>query len=51
EAGDMVELLGPHRDLDRVAADAGTISYEILTSLGTRFARVYSEEAGKGADA
>lgn len=39
--GDPVELLGDHRRVDDVAADAGTISYEILTSLGSRFERVY----------
>jgi len=37
--GDLVELIGPHQRLDDVARDAGTISYEILTRLGTRFAR------------
>lgn len=47
--GDRVELVGPHRDLEEVAADAGTISYEILTSLGTRFTRVYRDDTGKGA--
>ncbi|WP_435301086.1 alanine racemase [Aureimonas altamirensis] len=47
--GDRVELVGPHRTLDAVAADAGTISYEILTSLGMRFTRVYRDETGKGA--
>ena len=47
--GDRVELLGPHRNLEQVAADAGTISYEILTSLGTRFTRVYRDDTGKGA--
>jgi len=27
--------------VDEVAAAAGTIAYEILTALGSRFARVY----------
>ncbi|MGE4167158.1 MAG: alanine racemase [Xanthobacteraceae bacterium] len=40
-AGDFVELLGPHQTLDDVARDAGTIPYEILTSLGHRFHRNY----------
>jgi alanine racemase len=40
-AGDFVELIGPHQSLDAIAADAGTISYEILTSLGRRFHREY----------
>ncbi|HEY1146225.1 MAG TPA: alanine racemase [Allosphingosinicella sp.] len=39
--GDWVELIGPNQTLDQVAADAGTISYEILTSLGPRYHRIY----------
>lgn len=39
--GAPVELLGPHQTIDDVAADAGTISYEILTQLGGRYARRY----------
>lgn len=42
--GDFVELLGPSQSLDDVAADAGTIAYEILTQLGRRHQRIYSEE-------
>ncbi|WP_157217797.1 alanine racemase [Flavisphingomonas formosensis] len=42
--GDFVELLGPHQSLDDVARDAGTISYEILTRLGRRHARVHVED-------
>ena len=37
--GDLVELIGPNQRLDDVARDAGTISYEILTSLGRRYER------------
>lgn len=33
------ELIGPHQSIDQVAADAGTIAYEILTSLRHRHAR------------
>ncbi|MFD1035127.1 alanine racemase [Sphingomonas hankookensis] len=33
------ELIGPHQTIDRVAADAGTIAYEILTGLRHRHAR------------
>ncbi|NIJ08318.1 alanine racemase [Sphingomonas vulcanisoli] len=44
--GDWVELIGPHQSLDEVGAAAGTISYEILTSLGARYhVRVIDEEA------
>lgn len=39
--GSFVELIGPHRDVDAVAADAGTIGYEVLTSLGHRYQRRY----------
>lgn len=39
--GDLVELIGPHQSIDAVAADAGTIAYEVLTSLGRRYARHY----------
>jgi alanine racemase len=37
--GAPVELIGPHQTIDAVAADAGTISYEILTQLGQRYHR------------
>ena len=39
--GDYVEIIGPNRPLDDVATDHQTISYEILTSLGKRYRRVY----------
>lgn len=39
--GGIVELIGPHLLVDAVAADAGTIGYEILTNLGRRYHRVY----------
>ena len=37
----MVTLIGDGLSLDDVAAQAGTISYEVLTSLGRRFHRVW----------
>nr|WP_314539140.1 alanine racemase [uncultured Massilia sp.] len=40
--GLAVELLGPHQHVDEVAAQAGTIGYEVLTRLGSRFHRVYA---------
>lgn len=49
--GAPVELLGPNQGIDDVAADAGTISYEILTQLGHRYARDYrggAADAGQG---
>ncbi|WP_298425433.1 alanine racemase [Rhodoblastus sp.] len=39
--GDRVEILGPNIEIDDLAAQAGTIGYEILTRLGPRFHRVY----------
>lgn len=40
--GASVELIGAHQTIEDVARDAGTISYEILTRLGSRYARVYN---------
>lgn len=40
--GDLLELIGPHQSVDDVARTAGTIGYEILTSLGHRYHRVYA---------
>lgn len=37
-----LDILGPHQGVDRLADDAGTIGYEILTSLGHRYARSYT---------
>jgi alanine racemase len=39
--GSMVEIIGPHQTLEAIAKDAGTISYEILTSLRQRYRRDY----------
>lgn len=39
--GAMLTLLGPHQGIDALAEAAGTIGYEILTSLGTRYRRRY----------
>lgn len=40
--GARVEIFGAHLSIDEVARWAGTISYEILTSLGMRYTRLYS---------
>lgn len=37
----MLEILGARQGVDDLAARAGTIGYEILTSLGPRYERVY----------
>lgn len=39
--GAMVRLLGPEQGVDALAAAAGTIGYEVLTALGSRYARRY----------
>jgi alanine racemase len=39
--GDLLTLLGPRHDADALAAQAQTIGYEILTSLGGRYQRRY----------
>ncbi|WP_294534734.1 alanine racemase [uncultured Rhodoblastus sp.] len=49
--GDRVEILGPHIGVDDLAAEAGTIGYEILTGLGKRYAREYRGEAAAAAAA
>ncbi|MFT5083700.1 MAG: alanine racemase [Lentisphaeria bacterium] len=41
--GDSIELLGQNVSIDDLAEAAGTISYEILTSFGSRFQRCYME--------
>ena len=40
--GCVVDLIDPERGPDALAAEAGTIGYEILTALGQRYHRVYS---------
>jgi alanine racemase len=44
--GAMIELLGENYGVDDAAADAGTIAYEILTALGSRYHRVYRDPPG-----
>lgn len=43
--GSMIELIGPGTAPDDVAARAGTIGYEVLTSLGARYRREYLRAA------
>ena len=40
--GDYVDLLGTQHGVDDLASEAGTIGYEILTSLGHRYHRIYT---------
>ncbi len=46
EAPHSLEILGPHQTIDDLADIAGTIGYEVLTGLSSRFTRRYS---GSGA--
>ena len=39
--GDMVEIFGQDNPIDRLAQQGNTISYELLTSLGSRYNRIY----------
>ncbi len=41
EVPDHLEILNEHQTIDDLAQAAGTIGYEILTSLGGRYERVY----------
>ena len=41
QRGTKVEIIGPNISVDDVARWAGTIPYEVLTALGSRYARVY----------
>ncbi len=41
--GGRAEIMGPNILIDEAAHWAGTVSYELLTRLGSRYARLYSE--------
>ena len=41
--GDLVTLLGDNITVDDLAERAGTIGYEVLTSLGRRYRRIYRD--------
>jgi alanine racemase len=47
--GHMVTLIGEGITVDELAHHFGTIGYEVLTSLGRRYARVYKGGAADGA--
>jgi alanine racemase len=46
----MVTLIGEGITVDELAHHFGTIGYEVLTSLGRRFARVYKGGAAPGGE-
>ena len=41
--GDMVTVFGPKNPIDALATQGQTISYELLTSLGGRYNRIYED--------
>jgi alanine racemase len=43
QVGAPVDLIGPQQTVDELGARAGTIGYEVLTSLGRRYRRVYTD--------
>jgi alanine racemase len=47
--GCLVDLLCAEQSVDRVASEAGTIGYEVLTRLGSRFHRDYADGGGAAA--
>ena len=47
--GDWAVLIGEGVDADALAEAAGTIGYEVLTSLGARYARSWTGGGGSGA--
>jgi alanine racemase len=46
--GRLVTLIGEGITVDELAHHFGTIGYEVLTSLGSRYARVYKGETAEG---
>ena len=44
--GAIVNLIGGRRTLDRVAFEAGTIGYELLTRISSRIPRIYLDKVG-----
>ena len=47
--GEYAEVFGQRRALDAVASEAGTIGYEILTSIGSRYARQVRDDSQRDA--
>ena len=42
--GGLIDLIGPNNPIDDLAISADTIGYEILTSLGSRYDRIYIDD-------
>lgn len=45
--GALIDLIGPGHDVDALAAEAGTIGYEVLTALGRRYLRDHVGTGGQ----
>ncbi len=43
KVGDIAEIIGPKNNAEEIAVEVGTISYEVLSRLGNRIPRVYSD--------
>ena len=43
--GDFLEVIGPHQDPAQFGASMGSFDYEVLTSLGQRYERVYLNQS------
>jgi len=43
QPGAAVDLIGPRQTVDELGGRAGTIGYEVLTSLGRRYRRTYTD--------
>ena len=48
QVGDPIEIFGPISDIGELAAAAGTVAYELLTSVGQRVRRCYVDEVPAG---
>ena len=48
ESGEWAEIVGPTLTIEEVGQRAGTIGYEVLTSLGRRYHRVWTAQADQG---
>jgi alanine racemase len=46
--GSLIDLADPLHGIDEIASRAGTIGYEILTSLGSRYSRAYLGDTMSG---
>lgn len=46
EVPESLDIIGPYQTVDQLADQAGTIGYELLTSLGKRYKRQYQEVCG-----